>query len=124
MCLEVASTRISSTSDVNIVDSEVAAAALSAKNVIVDALLRRGTSYVPHRDILDGNAVRRLTSWSAVEVILLDVDAVDRCVLNANVLEEDVGDKTSSVGVRLDSHAILGVKNHRVRERDVCHVVV
>ena len=83
----------------HIIDLDVAAALVSAQDVVVPCLLGRSAYNVLHGHVLDGHAVGRVAGWAAVEVILLDVDAVDGNVLQVEVLEPDVGDESGRVGV-------------------------
>jgi hypothetical protein len=90
--LEIARTRNTTALDMNIVDRDVTTASRPAKNVIVAGLRRSRTGDVLNRNVLNDNAIRRIASRASVEVVLLDIDAVDGRVLDANVLEQDVGD--------------------------------
>ena len=122
--LEITRAFYSSTCDAHIIDHDVAAAAFAAKDVVVPSFLGRSTCDVPHGDILDLDAIGRVTSWTAVEVILLDIDSVDGDILHADVFENDVGDETCGIGVRLDARAVLSVQDNGVGEEDVGDVVV
>jgi NADH:ubiquinone oxidoreductase subunit K len=88
--LEIALTRHTSMSNINIINRNVLAAPFSAKNVIVPPLLSSSARNIPDRDILDHNAIGGISSRTAVEVILLYVDAVNRYILNTDILEENV----------------------------------
>lgn len=97
--LEITRALYSSTCNVHVVNHNVAAAALAAENIVVPSFLGRCTSNVPHGDVLDLDTVGGVACWAAVEVILLDIDSIDGDVLNADVLENNVGDEACCVGV-------------------------
>jgi hypothetical protein len=97
--LEVTRTLLASTTDINIVDSDITATSCTTQYVVVFTLLRRCTSNVPDLNVLDDDAVRRVSSWPTIEVILLDIDTVYGNILDADVLEKDVGDETCGIGV-------------------------
>lgn len=109
---------------IDIVDRDVLAATRTAKNVVVSGLVRRGTGNVPDRDIRDADAGGRVSSWAAVEVVLLNVDTVGGDVFNADVFKQDVLDVSGGVLVGLDTGTVLGVEDNRVGEDYVVYVVV
>jgi hypothetical protein len=121
--LEITSTRLPSSLNINIIDVEVLTTSLSTQDVVIPSFLSRSTSNIPNRDILDQHSIRWVARWASVEVILLDVDTVDRNILHADVLEKNVGDEAGGVGVALDARAVFGVQHNRVLEGDVGHVV-
>jgi hypothetical protein len=122
--LEVACTSLGSALDFNVVDRDVLAAAISTENVVVARLGQSRAGDVLDCDVLNQDAVGGVASGAAVEVILLDDEAVAGHVLDTDVLKQNVGDETGSVGVGLDAHAVLGVENDGVGEGDVGHIVV
>ena len=122
--LEVAKTGYTSIVNINIIDGNVLAAARSTQDVVVPTLLCCGTGDVSHNNIGDQNASSRVAGWTAVQVVLLDINSVDGYVLNANVLEKDIGDEAGSVRVRLDAGSVLSVQNDRVGEGYVGNIVV
>ena len=122
--LEVAKTGYTSIVNINIVDSNVLAAARSTQDVVVPTLLCCGTGDVSHNNIGDQNASSRVAGWTAVQVVLLDVDTVNRNVLYTDVLEKDVVNVSSGVLISLDARTVLGVQNDRVAEHHVGDVVV
>jgi hypothetical protein len=122
--LEIARTLYSTSSNMNVVNRDVAAASFSAKNVIVPCFFCRSAEDVLHGDVLDHDAVCWVAGGTTVEVVLLNVDSVDGNVLDADVFEQDVGDEAGSVGIGLDASSVLGVENDGVCEGNVCHVVV
>lgn len=122
--LEVTRTLQSAPGDMNIVNLDVATASLSTEDIIVLSLHCCSTGDVPHDNVLDDDTVRWVAGWSAVQVVLLDINSVDGYVLNANVLEKNIGDEAGSVRVRLDAGSVLSVQNDRVGEGYVGDIVV
>lgn len=99
LSVEVTCAGLSSTLDIDIIDRDVLATSRTTEDVIIPSLLGRSTGYVPDIDVLDLYTICRIACWSTVKVILLNVDTVDGNVLDANVLEGDVGDEPCSIGV-------------------------
>lgn len=122
--LKVTRTRHATTRDIHIVNRDITAASITTQDVVIPAFIRSSPSHVADRDVLDHDAVRRIPSRAAVEIILLDVDAVDGDILHTDIFEQDVGYETSGIGIRLDAHSVLGVENDGVGEGYVSHVVV
>jgi hypothetical protein len=122
--LEIARTWHTTMSNINIINRDVLAAPFSTKNIIIPPLLSSSARNIPNRDILNHNSIRRISGRTAVEIILLNVDAVLRYIRNANVFVKDVRYEAGSVGVALDACAVLGVEDDGVGERNVCDVVV
>ena len=122
--LEVTRTLQSAPGDMNVVNLDVATASLSTENIVVLSLLCCSTGDVPHDNVLDDDTVRWVAGWSTVQVVLLDINSVDGYVLNANVLEKDIGDEAGSVRVRLYAGSVLSVQNDRVGEGYVGNIVV
>lgn len=87
---EVARTVLSTTGKMHILHGDVTAAALATQNIVVLGLLERRARNISHDDIADLDAVGRMTGRPAVEVVLLDVDAVDGRIFNADVFKQDV----------------------------------
>lgn len=72
-------------SDMDIVELEVRAAAVAAEDVVILCLALSSAGDVGQGDAGDGDAVCGRACGAAVEVVLLDVDAV-----GGDILEEDV----------------------------------
>ena len=70
----------------DILELKVRATALTTEDVIILRISLHSTRNIAHRDVLDDHAIAWVACWSAVKVILLDVDAVD-----GDVFEGDVG---------------------------------
>ena len=70
----------------DVVELEIRTASLSAKNVVVLRVALSCTGDVLHRNARDDDAIRLVSSWSAIQVVLLDVDAVVRDVGEGDVL--------------------------------------
>ena len=124
ICLEITQTRFAATTHIDIINSNILAAPRAAQNVVVPSLVRSRACHVPDHDVGDADTRRRVTRGAAVEVVLLDIDAVDGDVLHPNVLEQDVVDVPRGVLVCLDARAVLGVQDDRVAEDHVGYVVV
>jgi hypothetical protein len=111
-------------SNINIINRDVLAAPFSTKNIIIPRLLSSSARNIPNGDILNYNSIRRVSGGTAVEIILLNVDAVLRYIRNANIFVKDVRYEASSVGVAFDARAVLSIEDDGVGEGDVCDVVV
>lgn len=85
--LEVAQTRNAPIVNVNIVDGNVLAAARATQDVVVPTLIRGSTSDVSDYNVRDKDTCGRVACWSAVQVVLLDINTIDGDVLNTDVLE-------------------------------------
>lgn len=77
ICLEIARTLHASSSNVDIVDRDITATALTAKDVVIPPLLVRSSRNVLNGDVLDDDTIGWLTSRTAVEVVLLNIYTVD-----------------------------------------------
>lgn len=73
--MEVAAA-VRSPSDVNVVEGKIRARPFTTKDIIILCLGFRRALYILHGDVLDDDSVSWLAGWPAVEVILLDVDAI------------------------------------------------
>jgi hypothetical protein len=110
--------------NVDIIDGDILAASRTTQNVVVSTLVCSSAGNIPDHNVLDQDTCSRVTCWATVQVVLLDVDSIDRDVLNTNVLKQDVVDVAGGVLVGLDAGTVLGVQDNRVAEDDVCDVVV
>lgn len=124
VCLEVTQTGHSSTTDIDIVDGNVAAAARSAKNVIVPSLIRSSTGNVSDGDVGNVHASGRIASGAAIEVVLLDINTIYRDILNADVLKQDVVDRAGGVLVGLNAGTVFRIQYDRIAENHVGYVIV
>jgi hypothetical protein len=88
----VAAAGLTAASNRDISESEVRAAVRAAKNVVVVGIVGRCALDVVESDAADGDAVCGFTSGTAVEVVLLDVDAVVGDAGDSDVLVDDVAD--------------------------------
>lgn len=110
--------------NVDIIDGDILAASRTTQNVVVSTLVCSSAGNIPDHNVLDQDTCCRVTCWATVQVVLLDVDSIDRDVLNTNVFKQDVVDVAGGVLVGLDAGTVLGVQDNRVAEDDVCDVVV
>lgn len=122
--LEVAETGDSTVADIDIVDGDVFAAFGATQDVVVSSLISGCPRHVSDNNIRDTDASCRVSCWAAIEVVLLNVNSVDRDVLYPDVFVEDVVDVTGRVLVGLDTYAVLGIQDYRVAENHVGHIVV
>lgn len=122
--LEITRAWFAATSNVHIVDSDVATTTIPAENIIVLAFICSGSCDVLDRDILNDDAVCRRSGWTTVQVVLLDIDAVNGYVLDAQVFKQNVRDEASGIGVGFDACTILSIEDDRVGKRDVGDVVI
>lgn len=122
--LEVTRTLFSTSRNVDVFNRDILATSLSTKNVIIPSLFRRSTLYIPDRNIFDQDAIRRIACRASVQIILLNINTIDRDVLYADVLKQDIRYEPSCIRVSFDPCAVLRIENHGIGERDVGHVVV
>lgn len=80
---------VGSTDDINIVESKIRTTTITTEDVVILRVRLRSASDVHHCDIRDNDAVARVAGRPAIEVILLDIDAVDGDVLNVDVFVGD-----------------------------------
>lgn len=106
------------------VDTPGPSRALGAENVDVGTRGGHSTLNVGESDISDGNTSSWLTSWAAVEVILLDDNTVLGNVGEGDVLVGNAGDGSSSTGDGLDADTVLRVLNGGGQDLDVGDSVV
>jgi hypothetical protein len=81
---------------VDIFEVKVRAAALPTENVVVLGSTLCCADYVLHRHTRDYHAIRRDAGWSAIEIILLDVNAVNGDVGDGDILVGDTAEKIIS----------------------------
>lgn len=112
------------TRDAHISEHKIAAASTATENIVVSRTCRRRAGEVLEQKVGDDDSVRGGALRSAVQVVLLYIDAVDGDVADEDVAVCDVGDEACSVEVRLDACAVLGVEDLAVGEKDVGNVVV
>lgn len=104
---EVAAAALATSGDLGVLEGDVRAAAITAKNVVVVGVATgSSTLNIDEVDAADVDAFGRRTGRAAVEVVLLDINAVGVDVGEGDVLVSDVGDGASGVGVGLDAAAI------------------
>jgi hypothetical protein len=101
--------------DLHVLVAKVAAAAISAENVVVVGVVtRHGARHVDKGDVGDQDAVGGLAGGAAVQVVLLDVEAIVGDAAHGDVLVGDVVDLARRVGVALDAAAVARVDEHAV----------
>lgn len=74
---KIAATSISTTNDIHVRELEVRAASTPTQDIVVPRCRSRRPRHPIERDAIDLDTVRRRPRRSTIEVILLDVDAVD-----------------------------------------------
>ena len=99
LCPEVTQTLLSSAPNIHVIYRNPLTTALSTQNIIIPRLLVRRALDVPHGNILDLDAIGGVACRAAIQVVLLDIDAVDGNVSQVDVFIENVGNKTCRVGV-------------------------
>ena len=126
--------------DVHILKADVRAAAITAEDVVVPCIAVNGPSDINELDVADRDAVRRITGWPAVEIILVEsmlahltrkhhqptaakrfthLLHVNPIVLNPahrDVLVRHIVDHPCRVRIGLDPTPILAVLDDRVLE--------
>lgn len=88
----VAAAGLTTASDRNTTESKVRAAVTAAENIVVSGVVRGRASHINEGNAGDSNAVGRVSSWTTIEVVLLDVNAVVRDSRDGDVLVRDVAD--------------------------------
>jgi len=107
--LKVAHTLHAASHNINVVEREIAARSLTAQDIVVLRTRSSGARDVRHGDIADDDAVGGNAGWAAVEVVLLDVDAVLADIRHEDVFVDNAADDAGGVVVRLDARAGLAV---------------
>lgn len=97
LCPEVARTRLSTSRNMHVIKREITATSLSTQNIVVASLARRRAPDILHGDILDLDAIRRLSRWATVEVVLLNINTIDGDILQKDILEQNIRNGTRSV---------------------------
>lgn len=67
---------VGSTGDMDVVEGEVRTTAIPAKDIVISGFWLCRTGDVGHGDIFDDNTIGGASCRAAVEVVLLDIDAV------------------------------------------------
>lgn len=97
LCPKIAQTLFSSALNVHILNRNILTTAFSTQNIIVPRLIVRTTLDIPHSDILNLDAVGGVARGTAIQVVLLDIDAIDGDVLKVDVFVEDIGNEACGV---------------------------
>jgi hypothetical protein len=97
LCPKIAQTALSTPKNVYIVKRKVTATSLSAQDIVVASLVRRRAPDILHGDILDLDAIRRFPRWTTVQIVLLDINAIDGNILKKDILEQNIRNGTRSV---------------------------
>lgn len=99
------------------------ATATGAENVFIQCTRLDGSSDVVQSKVGDRDAVCRDTRRVTVEVVLLDVYAVDADVAQGDVRIGDVVDDASRLGYGFDADSVLRIGDCAVGDCDVVDVV-
>lgn len=83
---------VGSSSDVDVAEGEIRATTISTKNIVVFGFRLSSTADAGHGDVLDDDTVGGDSGWASVEVILLDVNTIDRDVRYLNVAIFNAGE--------------------------------
>lgn len=81
----------------HIVKRKVTATSLSAEDIVVACLGRRRTRDILHDDILDLDAIRRVPRWATVQIVLLDINAINSDIRQRDILEQNIRNGTRRV---------------------------
>ena len=120
--LKVASTAPSKYGDV--FQRDIRAASATTQNVHIKGAATDITNDILHVDVFNNDAVGRDSCWPTIEIILLDVDAVNTCVVDGDILVCDSCHIPSCTGIGLDPRAILAVDQDAVMKVNVRDVIV
>lgn len=112
----VAAAGLATASDRHISESEVGAAAITAKDVVVIGIVSHSASNVGKSHPANLDPVGRVAGRSSILVILLDINSVVGDARKSNVLVDNVADTTAGAGIRLDATTILAVHDLGVFE--------
>jgi len=82
----------SASHNINVVEREITARSRTAQDIVVLRARRGGARDVGHGDVANEHAIRWDACWAAVEVVLLDVDAVLADVRYEDVFVDDSAD--------------------------------
>ena len=112
--------------NLDVVESEIRTGSLPTKDIVICRPSRRicRSCNVGHGDIRNDHTIGRIASRSAVQVILLDIETIDRYILDVYVLIGDVCNIAGGIVVCLDTRTVLAVEDRRVLKYDVGNVVV
>ena len=131
----VAATAFATPCNLGAGESKVGTATITAEDIVVVCSATGRSSHVDKLDVGNFDSICGLASWTAIEVILLDINAVFADIRKSDVLVGDVVNLgfvlayvsfvsyifltycSSSIRVGLDSGAILTVDNLGVAER-------
>lgn len=97
-------------------EREVGAAVATTKNVVIHTIIGSSTSNINERDAGNSHTVGRVTGSTTVQVVLLDIDTIVGDTRHSDVLVDNIGNTASSIGVALNTTAILAVNNLGVLE--------
>jgi hypothetical protein len=121
---EVARALHSTSRDVNVVNRNVLAALISAKDIVIPRFFCRGTLHVPDRDILDHDTIGRIARWTSVQIVLLNIDPIYRNIFHKYVLKQNTRYEAGRVRVGLYPYAVLCIENDRVLKNNVRDVII
>lgn len=86
----IAATRLATTSNRDVGECKVGAAAITTENIIIHAIISYSSGDIDKRYSSDGDTIRGITSRATVEIVLLNVDSVVCDARNSDVLVSDV----------------------------------
>jgi hypothetical protein len=89
----ITTTRHAAASNTNIRKREIRTRSITTQDVVIRSIIRGRTSDVRHRDARNRDAVCGVASRSAIQVILLDIDAIVSDTGEHNVGVGDVRDR-------------------------------
>ena len=112
------------TCDMNALEREIRATATTAQNIVVSPCRRRSTGDIRERQSINGNTVGRFTSRSSIEVILLNINPVDRYTRESDILIDDICDRSCGPRVGFDSATILAVRDLGIGEGDPIDCII
>lgn len=115
---------VGSSSDMDVVEGEIRAAAISTQNVVVPSFDLSSAEDVGHGNVFDDDPIRRTSGRTSVEIVLLNVDTVDVDIRDLNVTVLDVGNVAGRTGVGFDSCTVLTVEHFAALEQNVGDIVV
>ena len=108
---EITEASVSSTRNAHICESEIATTSISTEDIIILCITCSSSKDIFEDKIRDNDTIWRNSRGTSVEIVLLDVDAIDRDAADFDVAVGDILNEASSVEVALDARAILGINN-------------
>jgi hypothetical protein len=100
-------------------EGKISATPIAAQDKIVLRSSNCSTFNIMHRDPGDNNAIAGNPCRTAVQIVLLNINSINRNTTNCDVRVRDIGNETCGIKISLDAGTVL-----RVYDRAVCEPTV